>query len=91
MKHIPISDLFLLFGVITQKNTDFQKILQLGRLIYNIKPVLTVDGINRLCFMDGTFQYNDQWCIYQNGLIIAYKSEKRQTIQYIDNNHGKKG
>lgn len=70
------------------ETTEFQRVLKLGRIIYNTAPVLITEDDYHKCFYDGTFMFKGLWCIYRNGAIISYKSYNNQTIQKIINTYG---
>lgn len=68
--------------------TDFQKVIQLIRTI-NSPPCYSIDRVDYICYVDGTFNINDHWYRYMNGSIIDCQSMECQKIQEINNNYGK--
>lgn len=70
------------------ETTDFQKVLQLIRII-NSPPNLLKDPVDVICHVDGTFIINCGWYTYKNGSIIDAYIPDYQKIQEVNNKFGK--
>lgn len=69
------------------ETTKFQKVLRLIRTI-NLPSCYSINGFNKVCYLDGTIQIDDYWYRYKNGSIIKYGSTEYQKVQEINNEYG---